>query len=128
METFAIKSKYLNLLSHAVWLRSNHQTTATNAYTLDRLMQELEFLDGRSIPMSTVEKIVYHYVMNDFSRTPYDDFDQNEYQNSHIEENNDIEKIKYMIAYTCCLNTDYFNEEMKKELKDFDLKFEFNDK
>ena len=43
----------------------------------------------------------------------------------HIEENNDIEKIKYMIAFTCGYNTTYFNEELKEEMKDFDLRFNF---
>ena len=82
METYQMKAKYLNLLAHAVWLKSNNQTTAENAHTLSKLMSKIEFLDSRSIAMSTVEKIIYHYVMNDFRRTPYDDFEQCEYQNA----------------------------------------------
>ena len=62
METYQMKAKYLNLLAHAVWLKSNNQTTAENAHTLSKLMSKIEFLDSRSIAMSTVEKIIYHYV------------------------------------------------------------------
>ena len=125
MDSYPMKRNYENLLSHAIWLKSNNQTTAENAHTLSKLMSKIEFLDSRSIAMSTVEKIIYHYVMNDFRRTPYDDFEQCEYQNAHMEENNDIEKIKYMIAFTCGYDTTYFNEEMKEEMKDFDLRFNF---
>lgn len=128
MESYPMKRQYENLLSHAIWLRSNFISSAENAYTLSKLMREIEFLESRSIPMSTVEKIIYHYVMNDFSRTPYDDFDQCEFQNSHIEENNDVEKIKYMITYACGFDTTYFNVDLKEELKDFNIIFNFGEK
>lgn len=125
MKTYPMHRKYENLLTHVVWLRSNSQTNTFNISILNQLMSEIEFLDSRSIPMSTVEKIIYHYVVNNFSRTPYEDFDPCEYQNSYIENNNDIEKIKFMIAYTCGNDVVNFNEYVKEELKDFDLKFNF---
>lgn len=115
--------KHENLLAHAIWLKSESNMTAFNAYTTDRLMSKLEFLEGRELPMITVEKIIYHAVMNDFSRSPYDNFDPCEFQNAYTENNDVIEEIKYLIFKTCGHDTKYFHKDVIAKHRDFDHQY-----
>lgn len=118
-----IANKHENYLEHVIWLKSNRAMSAQDGCTLAILMTKIEFLKNRTIDMSTVEKIIYHYVMNDFSRTPYRGFDCAEFQNCIQENNDSLEEIKIMICKTCGLETKYFHPEIQSKYNKFDLKF-----
>lgn len=118
-----IANKHETYLDHAVWLKSNHSMSAQDGCTLAILMAKLEFLKNRTLDMATVEKIIYHYVVNDFSRSPYRGFNCTEYQNCIPESTDTLEEIKIMICKTCGLDTQHFHPYIQSKYNKFALKF-----
>lgn len=110
-----------SFLGHAVYLANKYEFKAN----MDIIVNVLNYIDfkvkDRSIPMMDVERMLYHYIVNDFSHTPYQNFDQNMYQNSYPESEDDIEEIKYILFKAVDLPTDYFNKKVVAKHEAFDL-------
>lgn len=110
-----------SFLGHAVYLANKWEFKAN----MDTIVNVLNYIDfkvkDRSIPMMDVERMLYHYIVNDFSHTPYQNFDQNMYQNSYPENEDDIEEIKYILIKAVGLSTNYFNKNVVAKHEAFDL-------
>lgn len=110
-----------SFLGHAVYLANKWEFKAN----MDTIVNVLNYIDvkvkDRSIPMMDVERMLYHYIVNDFSHTPYQNFDQNMYQNSYPESEDDIEEIKYILFKVAGIPTNYFNKNVVAKHEAFDL-------
>lgn len=110
-----------SFLGHAVYLANKYEFKA-NMDTIASVLNYIDFkVKDRIIPMMDVERMLYHYIVNDFSHTPYQDFDQNMYQNSYPENEDGIEEIKYILFKVVGIPTNYFNKNVVAKHEAFDL-------
>lgn len=114
-----------SFLKGVIFNKSGQFSNLHNQLLVDELIQYVNHIrtDDWMVDDNTILKLLYHFITNVWSHSPYPNFEPGLYQNAYPENNDDAEEVKFLLCKICGYDTNFFNEDVKEKHKDFNLSF-----